>query len=175
MWLVVLRNVKWAILEGILGSRQVTPDVGVHGTTLRSSLDPNETVIRADRVCSGSLGPVSGLAWPAGVRLRSRGGRPSGDDSLRPSAARFGRIDRSTFVPCSRLDVILYTCNPLDCERKGKLLHLRTGYFTVLMCAKETAVCFTPPWRPPGRYRAVQARPTRSGVGSSAPLPSLRT
>jgi hypothetical protein len=48
MWLVVLRHVERAILEGILGSRQVTLDVGVRGTTLRSSLDPNETVIRAD-------------------------------------------------------------------------------------------------------------------------------
>jgi hypothetical protein len=34
------------------------------------------------------------LAWPAGVRPRSNCGRPRGDDSLRPRAARFGLIDR---------------------------------------------------------------------------------
>jgi hypothetical protein len=55
MWLVVLRHVRWAILARILGSRQVTLDVDERGTTLSSSLDPNETVIRADRVSSGSV------------------------------------------------------------------------------------------------------------------------
>src|SRR5262249_2560100 len=63
MRLVALGHVKWAILEWNLRSRQVTLEVGVRGTTLSSSLDPNETVIRA------------------GVRPRSIGGRPSGDDS----------------------------------------------------------------------------------------------
>ena len=58
LWLVVLRHVKWAILEWILGSRQVTLDVGVRGTTLSSSLDPNQTVICGDRISSGSLSPV---------------------------------------------------------------------------------------------------------------------
>ena len=50
MRLVALGHVKWAILDRILGSRQTTLDVGVRGTTLSSSLDPNETVLRAERV-----------------------------------------------------------------------------------------------------------------------------
>jgi len=72
MWLVVLRHVKSAILEWILGTRQVTPDVGVRGTTLSSSLDPNEAVIRDDRVSSGSLCPVSRLAGRCSAPLDRR-------------------------------------------------------------------------------------------------------
>ena len=49
MWLVVLRHVQWAILAWILGSRQVTLDVGERETTMSSSLDPIETVIGSAR------------------------------------------------------------------------------------------------------------------------------
>ena len=42
-----------------------------------------------------SLRPDSGLAWTAGIRPRSIGGRPNADDSLQSRAARFGHIDRS--------------------------------------------------------------------------------
>jgi RNA polymerase sigma-70 factor (ECF subfamily) len=46
------------------------------------------------------------LAWPTGVRPRSSGGRPSGDDSLRPRAARVGVIDRSSKDVTSRVDTL---------------------------------------------------------------------
>jgi hypothetical protein len=62
MRLVALRHVKWAILGWRLGSRQATLEVGVRGTTLSSALEPNEPIIRADRVSSSRLCPVSGLA-----------------------------------------------------------------------------------------------------------------
>ena len=50
MWLVALRHLKWAIFEWILESHRVTLDVGVRGPTLSSALDPNESVIRSDRI-----------------------------------------------------------------------------------------------------------------------------
>jgi hypothetical protein len=45
MGLVAPRQVKWAIVDWILGSGQATLDVGVRGTTLSSALNPKETVI----------------------------------------------------------------------------------------------------------------------------------
>jgi hypothetical protein len=91
MRLVALGHVKWAILEWILGSRQTTLDAGVRGTTLSSSLDPNETVIRAEGVSSGS---------PCGLELGQSAFGPARRARVRAEtipfdlAPRFGRIDR---------------------------------------------------------------------------------
>jgi hypothetical protein len=95
----------------------------------------------------------------------SVGSTEASDDRL----ARVGRIDRSTFVPCSRLVAILYACHPLDSEREVKLPDLRTGYFTVLMCAKEMPVWLTAP-------QDAHRRPLPRSIhaSNSAPGPNLR-
>ena len=72
--------------------------------------------------------------------------------------AHFGVIVRSSFVACSRLDAILHVCYPIDSKREGKFPDLRTGYFSVLMCANEMVVCFTAS----GHRRGL--RPVLSGL-----------
>jgi hypothetical protein len=80
--------------------------------------------------------------------------------TLQCKASAIRRIDRSTFVLCSRLDANLYACHSLDNEREGKLLDLRTGYFTILMCAKETKVSFTADPAPGGLAYGSPTWPT---------------
>ncbi len=47
--------------------------------------------------------PHSGLAWPAGIWLRSTGARPNPDDSLQSDAARVGHIDRRGPTPIGQV------------------------------------------------------------------------
>jgi hypothetical protein len=68
------------------------------------------------------------------------------DDPNRQSAAPWrGRPKPAPFISRRRSRRSLARASaehqhPFDSERGGKLLDLRTGYFTILMCAKETAV-----------------------------------
>jgi hypothetical protein len=48
---------------------------------------------------------------------------------------------------------------PIDGKRQGKLLGLRTSYFTVLLCAKETNVCFTTARAEHGLKQGASAAP----------------